>query len=166
MEIAATLAGAVTAECEYEFRCGECLAGLKLVGRCIWVYAGYHAQISHIVHFKCEAEVAGPSECAHQHLSAVLLTGPSRPISKNGSACMAARLPSLVSITFLPACSCWLLNCPLTGPVAAEFREPVLGFVEIQHGRRILPHGNRLLLVVRYVGPGLYYIFFGICHIV
>ena len=36
------------------------------------------------------------------------LTGPSSPTSKKGDVCMAARLPSLVSIIFLPYCSCWL----------------------------------------------------------
>ena len=42
----------------------------------------------------------------------ISLAGSSKPSSKNGSACIAARVPSLVSIIFLPVLSCVVSGCP------------------------------------------------------
>ena len=121
---------------------------MKLIERGVGVDAWEHAQVAHVVNLEGEPEVACPAQGAHQHLATLFLHRSVKTDLKE-RLCVHGGTASKFGVEhFFAELQLLAAHLCLLSPIAAELSEPVFRFVEIEHCRGILRHGDRFLLLV------------------
>ena len=165
MKIAASLRSSVETERKNKLWSHENFVFRQFVSRSVRIDGRKHTQIAYIVNFKSKTEIAGPSQCTHQHITLIFTY---RLVESNlekrmhmhcGTAAELCIKNFLSKLKTLAAHTCFAC------PIAAELSEVIRRATEIKHGRSVCRKSYRIFLLMTNFAPSLDYIFFWICYI-